>query len=65
MSEQSVLDATGKVLVLTTTDDEFDQAQVDELLRGSRASLLLVLRPGETVDALDEDQMRENGWVRA
>ena len=57
----------GDVLLLR---GEYDHTTLDELARavrdsGNRNVTIWILAEGQTVETMDENQMREAGWVRA
>lgn len=63
---------SGDVVVISSTDETLDESTARAFLlrqlfeeSGITGTLILVLRPGVTVESLSEDQMRELGWIRA
>lgn len=55
------------VLTIASTgpDDHIVRNLAEQIVRKAPDALVVVLEPGATLEALDEDQMRAAGWVRA
>lgn len=62
----TVLDVADRVLVIRTEPrTPFDPEQLRKKLKAARANTVLIITDGTTIEALDEEQMRAAGWVRA
>jgi len=58
----------GSVLVIKSDKFEYcvaDIMEISKALHNAPDCAIVVLNPGESIECLDEEQMRELGWVRA
>lgn len=60
--------AVKDVVVLRGLDDALDDEEIGALggqVARETGCLVVALADGQSLEALDEDEMREHGWVRA
>lgn len=68
------LDITGGDVLVLTAREGMDREKVNQVFqmafeeykkRGLEPPVFTILAPGQTLETLNEDKMRDHGWVRA
>lgn len=66
MDVSTLPDVDGKVAVVRRADTPADEENaLTQVLFDAGATCVLVLNEDATIEALDDEQMRAHGWVRA